>query len=75
MGTIEPGSRALSSMRAGRKMGPVKAEQGLITYGQFEREILNEIARRLNMPLGYSHTLGRRASCRPGACNHVGLHQ
>jgi len=50
MDTVELESRALVTMPAGWKMGQVDAKQPSTTYGEFKREILNEIARCLNMP-------------------------
>jgi len=50
MDTVELESRALVTMPAGWKMGQVDAKQPSTTYGDFKREILNEIARCLNMP-------------------------
>jgi len=67
MDTIELESRALLTMPGGWKMGQVKAEQPATTYGEFKKEILNEIARCLNMPFnvaagnssGYNYASGR----------------
>jgi len=67
MDTIELEARALLTMPGGWKMGQVKAEQPSTTYGEFKREILNEIARCLNMPYnvaagnssGYNYASGR----------------
>jgi len=58
MATVLPG---------GWKLGQVHAEQPATTYGDFKREILNEIARCLNMPFnvaagnssGYNYASGR----------------
>ncbi|MFO0873146.1 MAG: phage portal protein [Phycisphaerales bacterium] len=50
MDTVELESRALVTMPAGWKMGQVDAKQPSTTYGEFKREVLNEIARCLNMP-------------------------
>jgi len=47
---IELEQRALLTMPGGWKMGQIHAEQPATTYGEFKREILNEIARCLNMP-------------------------
>lgn len=62
---LEP--RTLLTMPGGWKMSQVKAEQPTTTYGEFKREILNEIARCLNMPFnvaagnssGYNYASGR----------------
>lgn len=48
--SIELERNMLVTMPAGYKMEQVKAEQPSTTYGEFKREILNEIARCLSMP-------------------------
>jgi lambda family phage portal protein len=50
MDLIELERNSLLTLPAGWKMGQVKAEQPTTTYGDFKRELLNEIARCLNMP-------------------------
>jgi len=50
MDAIELEARALLTMPGGWRMEQVKAEQPSTTYAEFKREILNEIARCLNMP-------------------------
>jgi hypothetical protein len=47
---IELEQRALVTMPSGWKMSQLQAEQPATTYAEFKREILNEIARCLNMP-------------------------
>lgn len=47
---IELEQRALITMPGGWKMSQLEAEQPSTTYAEFKREILNEIARCLNMP-------------------------
>jgi len=47
---IELEQRALVTMPGGWKMSQLQAEQPATTYAEFKREILNEIARCLNMP-------------------------
>ena len=47
---IELEQRALVTMPGGWKMSQIEAEQPATTYGEFKREILNEISRCLNMP-------------------------
>ena len=67
MDTIELEARALLTMPGGWKMGQVHAEQPSTTYAEFKKEILNEIARCLNMPFnvaagnssGYNYASGR----------------
>jgi len=64
---IELEQRALLTMPGGWKMSQLEAEQPSTTYGEFKREILNEIARCLNMPYnvaagnssGYNYASGR----------------
>ncbi len=64
---IELEKRALLTMPGGWKMAQMHAEQPATTYAEFKREILNEIARCLNMPFnvaagnssGYNYASGR----------------
>jgi capsid protein len=49
---IELEKRALVTMPGGWRMDQMRAEQPTTTFGEFKREILNEIARCLNMPFG-----------------------
>lgn len=64
---IELEKRALVTMPGGWKMSQMEAEQPATTYGEFKREILNEICRCLNMPYnvaaanssGYNYASGR----------------
>ena len=64
---IELEKRALVTMPAGWKMSQLQAEQPATTYAEFKHEILNEIARCLNMPFniaagnssGYNYASGR----------------
>lgn len=50
MDTIALEKRALLTMPGGWKMEQMRAEQPTTTYADFKHEILNEIARCLNMP-------------------------
>jgi capsid protein len=67
MDTIELEARSLLTMPGGWKMAQMQAEQPATTYAEFKREILNEIARCLNMPFnvaacnssGYNYASGR----------------
>ena len=67
MDTIELEANSLLTLPAGWKMSQVKPEQPTTSYGEFKREILNEIARCLNMPFnvaagnssGYNYASGR----------------
>ena len=64
---IELEKRALVTMPGGWKMSQMEAEQPATTYAEFKHEILNEIARCLNMPFnvaagnssGYNYASGR----------------
>lgn len=64
---IELEQRALVTMPGGWKMSQIEAEQPATTYKEFKHEILNEIARCLNMPFnvaagnssGYNYASGR----------------
>ncbi|MGN6135555.1 MAG: phage portal protein [Aureliella sp.] len=64
---IELEKRMLLTMPGGWKMSQLQAEQPATTYAEFKREILNEIARCLNMPFnvaagnssGYNYASGR----------------
>ena len=67
MDTISLEKRSLLTMPGGWKMEQMRAEQPTTTYGDFKHEILNEIARCLNMPFnvaagnsaGYNYASGR----------------
>ena len=67
MDAIELEQRMLMTMPGGWKMGQVHAEQPATTYAEFKNQILNEIARCLNMPFnvaagnssGYNYASGR----------------
>lgn len=64
---IELEKRMLLTMPGGWKMAQMKSEQPSTTYKEFKHEILNEIARCLNMPFnvaagnssGYNYASGR----------------
>ena len=67
MDRVELESRAMLTLPGGWKLGQVHAEQPATTYAEFKREVLNEIARCLNMPFniaagnssGYNYASGR----------------
>jgi lambda family phage portal protein len=67
MDQIELDRNMLLTMPGGWKMSQLEAEQPAGTYAEFKREILNEIARCLNMPFnvaagnssGYNYASGR----------------
>ncbi|TWU39330.1 phage portal protein [Novipirellula artificiosorum] len=64
---IELEKRMLLTMPGGWKMAQMRSEQPSTTYSEFKKEILNEIARCLNMPFnvasgnssGYNYASGR----------------
>jgi hypothetical protein len=65
---IELEKRALVTMPGGWRMDQMKAEQPTTTFGEFKHEILNEIARCLNMPfnIGAQETsFSLTTPCRP----------
>ncbi len=65
--SIELEQRSLVTMPGGWKMSQIEAQQPATTYAEFKHEILNEIARCLNMPFniaagnssGYNYASGR----------------
>jgi len=67
MDVIELEKRMATVMPGGWKLGQTHAEQPATTYAEFKHEILNEIARCLNMPFnvaagnssGYNYASGR----------------
>ncbi len=67
MDIVELEKRMATVLPDGWKLGQIKAEQPGTTYGEFKRELLNEIARCLNMPFnvaagnssGYNYASGR----------------
>jgi len=67
MDEVELEQRMATVLPGGWKLGQVHAEQPTTTFGEFKREILNEIARCLNMPFnvaagnssGYNYASGR----------------
>jgi len=67
MDLVELERRMATVLPGGWKLGQVTAEQPATTYGEFKRELLNEIARCLNMPFnvaagnssGYNYASGR----------------
>jgi len=67
MDLVELERRMATVLPGGWKLGQVTAEQPATTYGEFKAQILNEIARCLNMPFnvaagnssGYNYASGR----------------
>jgi len=67
MDIVELERRMATVLPGGWKLGQITAEQPATTYAEFKKEILNEIARCLNMPFnvaagnssGYNYASGR----------------
>ncbi len=67
MDVVELERRMATVLPGGWKLGQIAAEQPATTYGEFKSQILNEIARCLNMPFnvaagnssGYNYASGR----------------
>ena len=67
MDLVELERRMATVLPGGWRLGQIQAEQPSTTYGEFKKEILNEIARCLNMPFnvacgnssGYNYASGR----------------
>ena len=67
MDIVELEKRMATVLPDGWKLGQIKAEQPATAYGEFKKEILNEIARCLNLPYniaacnssGYNYASGR----------------
>jgi len=67
MDTVELEKRMATVMPGGWKLAQTQAEQPTTTYAEFKKEVLNEIARCLNMPFniaagnssGYNYSSGR----------------
>jgi lambda family phage portal protein len=67
MDIVDLERRMATVLPSGWKLGQITAEQPATTYGEFKKEILNEIARCLNMPFnvaagnssGYNYASGR----------------
>jgi lambda family phage portal protein len=67
MDVVELEKRMATVLPDGWKLGQIKAEQPCTSYAEFKREILNEIARCLNLPYniaacnssGYNYASGR----------------
>jgi len=67
MDTVELDRGTWMTMPFGWKIGQVKAEQPTTVYGDFKHEVINEIARCMNMPFniaagnssGYNYASGR----------------
>ena len=67
MDLVELERRMATVLPGGWKLSQIQAEQPATTYGEFKKEILNEIARCLNMPFnvacgnssGYNYASGR----------------
>jgi capsid protein len=60
MDTVELEKRMATTLPQGWKLGQIEAQQPATTYGDFKHEILNEIARCLNLP--YNIAAGNSSS-------------
>ena len=67
---IELEKRMLLTMPGGWKMGQLKAEQPATSYKEFKEEILNEIARCLNMPFNVAAGNSREYNYASGRLDH-----
>lgn len=70
MDLFELERRMLLTLPDGWKMGQVKAEQPTTTYGEFKHEILNEIARCLNMPFNIASCNSSKYNYASGRLDH-----
>lgn len=61
---IEIEQRMMTTVPAGWQMGQLKPEQPCSTYAEFKRELINEIARCLNMPFNV-------AACNSASYNYA----
>ena len=67
MDLVELERRMATVLPGGWRLGQIQAEQPSTTYGEFKKEILNEIARCLNMPFNVAcgNQLGLQLRLRP----------
>lgn len=70
MDTIEVERNSFLTMPAGWKMGQLKAEQPTTTYEMFKNEILNEVARCLNMPFNVAAGNSSKYNYASGRLDH-----
>ena len=69
---IELEANMLLTLPGGWKLGQVQSEQPTTTYGDFKREILNEIARCLGMPFGIAAADSSKYNYASGRLDHQG---
>jgi lambda family phage portal protein len=72
MESIELEPNSLLTVPAGHRMEQMKSEQPVTTYGDFKREILNEIARCLNMPFNIAAANSASYNYASGRLDHQG---
>lgn len=75
MDTIEVERNSFLTMPAGWKMGQLKAEQPTTTYEMFKNEILNEVARCLNMPFNVAAGNSSKYNYASGRLDHQVYHK
>lgn len=75
MDTIEVERNSFITMPAGWKMGQLKAEQPTTTYEMFKNEILNEVARCLNMPFNVAAGNSSKYNYASGRLDHQVYHK
>jgi len=72
---IELEKRALVTMPGGWRMEQIRAEQPTTTFGEFRKEILNEIARCLNMPANVARADSSTYNYASGRLDHQTYHK
>jgi capsid protein len=75
MDTIEVERNSFITLPAGWKMGQLKAEQPTTTYEMFKNEILNEVARCLNMPFNVAAGNSSKYNYASGRLDHQVYHK
>ena len=75
MDTIEVERNSFLTMPAGWKLSQLKAEQPTTTYEMFKNEILNEVARCLNMPFNVAAGNSSKYNYASGRLDHQVYHK
>ena len=75
MDTIEVERNSFLTMPAGWKLAQLKAEQPTTTYEMFKNEILNEVARCLNMPFNVAAGNSSKYNYASGRLDHQVYHK
>jgi lambda family phage portal protein len=75
MDTIEVERNSFLTMPAGWKLTQLKAEQPTTTYEMFKNEILNEVARCLNMPFNVAAGNSSKYNYASGRLDHQVYHK